>query len=202
MVAERLGHPVDVAGPRAAAAGAVVEAALVLGEPAGERALVQHGPHVDALGPGGAEHLGDERGEAVVPVAGPRLEAGPVDGPPQRAHPGRGEQGEVGAEVLAEPVAAGGGGQAALGLPSAPVAAGRHAERSGGGGGDAPANALFNGHIGSIPGTVPPWGRPIATGTPGGTARRSASTSTPPTSSARSPTTCSTTATSTRPCAG
>ena len=114
----------------------------------------------------------------VSHLPGPRFEPRPVDGPPQRAHAHLGQQREVRRGLDAELAAGGRGRQAALRLPTTPVAAGGHAERSRGGGGDAPADepgplggsARFEGHVRSIPGTVPPWGRPIASGTPAGTA--------------------------------
>ncbi len=103
-VAEGLGHPVDVALPVHAGLG-FDEAALVLGEPARQREVVQAGPHVDPGVAGGAQHLGVVLDRSAVVVARLGLEPRPLERQPVLGQAVLGEQAEVLGVVGGEAVA-------------------------------------------------------------------------------------------------
>ena len=77
QVAEGLGHPVDVALPEEAGLG-VDEPAFVLGEPPGQREVVQAHPHVDPGVAGRLQHLGVVLDRVGVVAAGLRARGGPT----------------------------------------------------------------------------------------------------------------------------
>jgi hypothetical protein len=60
---------INMARPGEAKAIAIVETALILGEPTWQRAIVQHRPDIDAGGSGDCQNVGDVIDRIAVPMA-------------------------------------------------------------------------------------------------------------------------------------